>query len=127
MFTIAGILADEEPKTAISPNGLYNTSVVSSDAVFSSTLLEGLSDFTIMNWFYLDPVDVNNFYTQSYFEFGSGITLNPIRVFEDKIEVSISNSNGVLLFYRILTQLLLINGFMLPLLAQLLRVLLSYI
>ena len=94
MFPFIGIQADEEPKTAISASGLYNSSIFNVDAVFSSTILGGLSDFTIMNWFYISPPNPLNFYTQSYVEFGSSVNINPIRVFENKIDVSINNSNG---------------------------------
>jgi hypothetical protein len=91
---IAGIMADEEPKTPTSASGLYNSSIFNVDAVFSSTILGGLSDFTIMNWFYISPPNPLDFYTQSYVEFGSSVNINPIRVFENKVDVSITNSSG---------------------------------
>ena len=56
MFTIAGILADEEPKTPISTNGLYNSSRLdgsSGDFYLSSTLIGGTSEATLMAWFYI--------------------------------------------------------------------------
>ena len=87
-------MADEEPKTPTSASGLYNSSIFNVDAVFSSTILGGLSDFTIMNWFYISPPNPLDFYTQSYVEFGSSVNINPIRVFENKVDVSITNSSG---------------------------------
>ena len=51
---IAGIMADEEPKTPISPSGLYNTSSISNVFAdyhyYSDYTLEGLSEFTMMAW-----------------------------------------------------------------------------
>ena len=52
MFTIAGILADEEPKTAVSASGLYDSSVIDSNKNFSETLFAGLEEFTVMYWVY---------------------------------------------------------------------------
>ena len=51
MFTIAGILADEEPKTATSPSGNYDTAMVDNTYYeYDDYLLESLSAFTIMAW-----------------------------------------------------------------------------
>lgn len=47
-------MADEEPKTPISPSGLYNTSSISNVFAdyhyYSDYTLEGLSEFTMMAW-----------------------------------------------------------------------------
>ena len=94
MFTIAGILADEEPKTAISPNGLYNSSFINQDATLSSELLGGLSEFTVMGWFYLSPINTGNFALYPYQENHSGFNSLPIYFFEDAIKTSMWNSNG---------------------------------
>ncbi len=53
MFPFIGIQADEEPKTSISPSGLYNTaqpSVFEYD--LSSPIISGRSEFTFMCWVY---------------------------------------------------------------------------
>ena len=52
MFPFIGIMADEEPRTEISSNGLYNSSFVSGDKTFSSPLISGDSEFTFMFWVY---------------------------------------------------------------------------
>jgi hypothetical protein len=54
---IAGIMADEEPKTPLSPSGLYNSSYMYSDtsqhAILDSTdMLNNRSEFTFMFWIY---------------------------------------------------------------------------
>ena len=55
MFTIAGILADEEPKTATSPSGNYDTAGIDSTYYeYDDYLLESLSAFTIMAWVRFD-------------------------------------------------------------------------
>ena len=48
---IAGIMADEEPKTPVSPSGLYNTyNLNGSICSFSDVSLSGKSEFTFMVW-----------------------------------------------------------------------------
>ena len=96
MFTIAGILADEEPKTAISPNGLYNSSDLtgSGDFALSSTLIGGTSEATLMGWFYLSPSTPSNFQLYPYQEVLAGKFPLPIYFLEDKIKSSFPNSNG---------------------------------
>ncbi len=98
MFTIAGILADEEPKTGISASGLYNSSSPSTSDpsyTYSSNLLSGRSEFSIMVWAYVDSSAQSNFNLKPYLE-SSGITQNikPIIIKETSVECVISNSNG---------------------------------
>jgi len=98
MFTIAGILADEEPKTAISASGLYNSSSPSTSDpsyTYSSNLLSGRSEFSIMVWVYVDSSAQSNFNLKPYLE-SSGVTQNikPIIIRETSVECVISNSNG---------------------------------
>ena len=52
MFPFIGIMADEEPRTEISSNGLYNSSFVGGQKIFSSPLISGDSEFTFMLWVY---------------------------------------------------------------------------
>ena len=90
---IAGIMADEEPKTPISPSGLYNTSnffSAPSNGVLSDVSLSGLGEFTFMCWVYpISPSANISVYRESssflrplYF-LGSG-----------SVSVSFDNSNG---------------------------------
>lgn len=91
---IAGIVADEEPKTAVSVSGLYNSSDYSSatgngNSDLSSPLLSGLSEFTFMVWIYrLSSSDID-----IYTEYQS--TIRPIffNSLGDFV-CSMSNSNG---------------------------------
>lgn len=95
---IAGIMADEEPKTPISVSGLYNSSSLTgssgNDFVLDSTTIGGLSEFTFMAWFYLSPSNTSNFALYPYQENHSGFNSLPIYFFEDEIKTSIWNSNG---------------------------------
>ena len=98
MFTIAGILADEEPKTAVSASGLYNSSSPNTSDpsyTYSSNLLSGRSEFSIMVWAYVDSSAQSNFNLKPYLE-SSGVTQNikPIIIKETSVECVISNSNG---------------------------------
>ena len=91
---IAGIMADEEPKTAISASGLYNSSDLSGGSNFSMSdvILKGLSEFTYMAWFYLNPQDDNSFTVVGYVE-KSPISV-PILLEDDNIRLSMRNENG---------------------------------
>jgi len=91
MFTIAGILADEEPKTPISPNGLYNSSDLSTGGSdLNSTLLSGRSEFTFMLWL---NADFSQNSPDPYIEF-SPIGIIPIKISSTTAIVNIDNSNG---------------------------------
>ena len=92
MFTIAGILADEEPKTPISPNGLYNSADVSASATnieLSSNLIAGLSEFTFMYWVYLKPT--GGF---TYIPYIEGLPKQFLSILSSALQVVIGNSNG---------------------------------
>ena len=96
MFTIAGILADEEPKTAISPNGLYNSSNLSSsdlDYDLDSDPLAGLSEFTFMLWAYISPPSSTYSFIPYVGTGGSGLS-RPIILTQASFTASIKNSNG---------------------------------
>jgi len=92
---IAGIMADEEPKTPVSPSGLYNSSSLATVGAqtinLSSPSLSGLSEFTFMAWYYLDPVDINNFNVSGYSE--TPKTSFPIIIEDNRIRISMVNSN----------------------------------
>ena len=99
MFTIAGILADEEPKTPISPNGFYNASYMY-DASFNSVTLDSTdmlnnrSEFTFMFWVYKrEDVFWGSWST------GTGGEVNPIFNWsvinnQNNIEFKIRNTSG---------------------------------
>ena len=91
MFPYYGILADEEPKTAISPNGLYNSSDLSgSRHTLSSQPLSGLSEFTFMVWVNTDfSQSVVTPYLEADIQF-----IAPLFIRTDKVLVDIGNSNG---------------------------------
>jgi len=94
---IAGIMADEEPKTPVSPSGLYNSSDIStlgSDAFFNTPSLGNLSEFTITMWLYIDPINPNLYLYDTYREAGSGVNILSIRLTNDGLVSSFGNSNG---------------------------------
>ena len=97
---IAGIMADEEPKTAISPSGLYN-SLQTNDlglltTSLSSSVISDLSEFTMMSWFYIDLASGNGAFTpyrdvssvgNSFpFIFGVGV--------QNQLKADLKNSNS---------------------------------
>lgn len=90
MFCIAGIMADEEPKTPISANGNYNTSRYTggTDSFLSDVLWSGRSEFTVMCWVSLDTGATSEIvymedFVDSYFQ-----------VYNDRFVVRIKNSSG---------------------------------
>ena len=96
MFTIAGILADEEPKTPISPSGLYNSSETRSldpEYYLDSDPLSGLSEFTFMLWAYISPTSPSYFFApyQGYSEI---LRFTPIGITDSNVFSSMFNSNG---------------------------------
>ena len=97
MFPFIGIHAEEEPRTEISPNGLYNSSDTSSlvNASFSQDLLSGRSEFTFMCWAYIDATSGSRI-TTPYRE-NTAIGQSAIVIAGsgfDYIFVSLKNSNG---------------------------------
>ncbi len=87
-------MADEEPKTPISPSGLYNmSSLVQSDPNydFSASSLGGLSEFTFMVWFYVEPTATIIFGLKPYKENNNDIDFI---IKNTSLECFIDNSNG---------------------------------
>ena len=97
MFPFIGIMADEEPRTETSSNGLYNTSSNSGTSNFdmSSSLLGGLSEFTFMVWVYLDLSNPLLPYARFPYREIDGVSTRPI-VLDNTTGIysRISNSNG---------------------------------
>ena len=88
---IAGIMADEEPKTSVSPSGLYNTyNLNDSTRTFSDVSLSGRSEFTFMLWM---NVNFNDGAPDPYQE-TSPIGIIPIKLSTNNVIVDIDNSNG---------------------------------
>jgi len=89
MFTIAGILADEEPKTATSPSGLYNTSDMNGAIrELDTVLLGGRCEFTIMFWINRQENGAFTIYQESSpFSF-------PLQFSGSTVNISLANSNG---------------------------------
>ena len=97
MFPFIGIHAEEEPRTEISPNGLYNSSDSSSltASSLSQDLLSGRSEFTFMFWAYIDATS-GTLITTPYIEY-TAIGQSSITVAGtgfDYIFVSLKNTNG---------------------------------
>ncbi len=96
MFTIAGILADEEPKTPISSSGFYNSSdlgsLPSEGSGLSSTILNGKSELTLMAWISVSDFSLyDNNGTRPFIEFSP--TSYPISISATKVSSTIRNSN----------------------------------
>ena len=93
---IAGIMADEEPKTPISASGLYNSSDLGSlvsNADFSSTLLNGASELTFMMWVSVDDFSVyTSIGARPFIEFNP--VSYPISIASNVVQAQIANSNG---------------------------------
>ena len=97
MFPFIGIHANEEPRTEISPSGLYATADSSSltASSFSQNLLSGRSEFTFMFWGYIDATSGTFFiapYTETTAIGQSSITVAGAGL--DQILVSLKNANG---------------------------------
>ena len=93
MFPFIGIMADEEPKTAVSVSGLYNSSeYTTSINSLSNPLIDGLAEFTLMMWVYV-PTTIT--YITPYAEKGAYIGNSmPFIIQNGGIGSSVVNSNG---------------------------------
>jgi len=93
---IAGIMADEEPRTAISASGLYNSSDLGSlttNADLSSTLFNGASELTFMMWISVDDFSIfGNSGARPFVEFNP--TTYPVVLGAGAVFATIANSNG---------------------------------
>ena len=87
-------MADEEPKTPVSPSGLYDTSYLGSlttRSVLSDGSLSGLGEFTFMCWVY--PVSAGGNIT--IYRESSSSSLEPLYFLASgSVSVSFDNSNG---------------------------------
>ena len=93
MFPFIGIMADEEPRTEISSNGLYNSSFVSGQKTFSSPLISGDSEFTFMFWVYRSAGSANEIYkSETVFINGSPVTY--VSIESNTPSITLRTSNG---------------------------------
>ena len=97
MRNIAGIMADEEPKTPISPSGLYNSSdlgsLPSDGSELSSLILNGRSELTLMTWMSVDDFSLLVGSTAIPFV-ELNFTSFPIQMESSSVSSLIRNSNG---------------------------------
>ena len=94
---IAGIMADEEPKTSVTPSGLYSSSEWSSGFplyYFSAPSLSGLDEFSIMCWFRFDLNDVQSSWNFIPYREIGGVNIRPFVLSYLNIYCAISNSGG---------------------------------
>ena len=107
MFPFIGIQADEEPKTAISASGLYNSSNIPfPQSSLSSPLLSGLGEFSLMFWVYMDTITQT---TTIYNEDGSisGISVSST----GEIKFNFESSSATNLIVESLTSLTISNWY----------------
>ena len=98
MFPYRGIMANEEPKTAISASGLYNTSKITPDyndrVKYSEYFLAGLSEFTLMAWL---RYDVGGGQNTMYIH--SGLYIKPdLSAYTGKFFLNDNSSNNIYSF-----------------------------
>ncbi len=94
---IAGIVADEEPKTPTSVSGLYNSSdlgsLPSDGSELSSLILNGRSELTLMTWMSVDDFSLLVGSTAIPFV-ELNFTSFPIQMESSSVSSLIRNSNG---------------------------------